>query len=56
MMPPPPHRFTPPPRPPNAPPLPPRQQYSTPRRQYVAGCLADAHPFNYMIDLDKEWR
>ncbi|KAI8471040.1 MAG: hypothetical protein J3K34DRAFT_520806 [Monoraphidium minutum] len=24
--------------------------------QYVAGCLSDAHPFSYMIDLEQEWR
>jgi hypothetical protein len=27
-----------------------------PRRQYVAGCLSDAHPFSYMIDLEQESR
>jgi hypothetical protein len=24
--------------------------------QYVSGCLADAHPFHYLLDLDKEWQ
>jgi deoxyribodipyrimidine photolyase len=24
--------------------------------QYVSGCLSDAHPFHYLLDLDKEWQ
>uniref|UniRef100_A0A383WNN2 Photolyase/cryptochrome alpha/beta domain-containing protein n=1 Tax=Tetradesmus obliquus TaxID=3088 RepID=A0A383WNN2_TETOB len=24
--------------------------------QYVSGCLSDAHPFSYMIDMEQEWR
>eukprot|EP00879_Flechtneria_rotunda_P003190 GHRR01003413.1.p1 GENE.GHRR01003413.1~~GHRR01003413.1.p1 ORF type:complete len:685 (+),score=262.21 GHRR01003413.1:1217-3271(+) len=24
--------------------------------QYVSGCLSDAHPFNYMIDMEEEWK
>lgn len=24
--------------------------------QYIAGCLSDAHPFSYMIDLEAEWK
>jgi cryptochrome 1 len=24
--------------------------------QYVSGCLSDAHPFSYMVDLEQEWK
>eukprot|EP00775_Hariotina_reticulata_P012492 gene12492-12626_t len=24
--------------------------------QYVSGCLSDAHPFNYLLNLEEEWR